>query len=106
MLFLVSTSQHLLLIDTASRTVRRIHSGRGLYYGLCAHQGRIVAACRNRLPSNDDSGRELERGSILFFNHQLEVEEEVSSLFPLRDLHGIASVDGSVWVTCSFDNLV
>jgi hypothetical protein len=104
--FLVTTSQHLLLLDADSRIVRRIHSGSGLYYGLCLHQGRIVAACRNRLPSKDDSGRKLERGSILFFNHRLEVEEEVSPPFPLRDLHGIASLDGSVWVTCSFDNLV
>jgi len=106
MLFLVTTSQHLLLLDVNNRTVHRVQSGRGLYYGLCLHEGRIVAACRNRLPSKDDMGRELERGSILFFNHQLEMEAEVSPPFPLRDLHGIASVDGSVWITCSFDNLI
>jgi hypothetical protein len=106
MIFLVTTSQHLLLLDVNSKTVHRIHSGKGLYYGLCLHDGRIVAACRNRLPSKDDMGRELERGSLLFLNHQLQVEEEISPPFPLRDLHGIASVDGSIWVTCSFDNLI
>ena len=106
MLFLVSTSQHILLLNTDRRTVQRIHSGRGLYYGLCLHQGRIVAGCRNRLPLEDDSGRPLERGSLVFLNHRLEVEAEANSPFPLRDLHGIASMDGSIWVACSFDNLV
>ena len=105
-MFLVSTSQHVLLLDTDQKTAYRVHSGKGLYYGLCIHNGRIVAACRNRQPSPDDSGRVEERGSLLFLDEWLNVEQEVQPSFPLRDVHGIASVDEMIWVTCAFDNLV
>ena len=106
MTFLVSTSQQILLIDTNQKAVYHVHSGKGLYYGLALRRGRVIAACRNRQPSSDDSERPEERGSLLFFDERLRVEEEVQPLFPLRDLHGIASIDDAIWVTCAFDNLV
>jgi len=104
--FLVSTSQHILLVDTYEQAVYLIHSGKGLYYGLCLHDSRVVAACRNRLPGADDGERMNERGSLLFFDEGLSIKTEVLAPFPLRDLHGIASLDYRVWVTCAFDNFV
>ena len=106
MTFLVSTSQQIVLIDTNQKAVYRVHSGKGLYYGLALRRGRVIAACRNRQPSSDDSERPEERGSLLFFDERLHVEKEVQPPFPLRDLHGIASIDDTIWVTCAFDNLV
>lgn len=106
MTFLVSTSQQILLIDTEQETVYHVHSGKGLYYGLALRRGRVIAACRNRQPSSDDSQRPEERGSLLFFDERLRVEKEVQPPFPLRDIHGIASIDDRIWVTCAFDNLV
>jgi len=106
MKFLVATSQHILLLDIGREMVYRIHSGNGLYYGLCLHHGRVVAGCRNRLPSEDDSDRANERGSLVFFDEQFGVEREVLPPFPLRDLHGIASLEDRIWITCSFDNFV
>jgi len=106
MRFLVSTSQHILLIDTNHEAVYHVHSGKGLYYGLASHRGRLIAACRNRQPSPDDSEREGERGSLLVFDEQLRFEKEVQPPFPLRDLHGMASIDNRIWATCAFENLV
>jgi hypothetical protein len=40
------------------------------------------------------------------FDEQLRVEDELRAPFPLCDLHGIASIDDRIWVTCAFDNLV
>jgi hypothetical protein len=106
MAFLISTSQHLLLLETNRKTVYRVHSGKGLYYGLCLHHGRVIAGCRNRVPSSDDDERGEERGSLLFFDERFGVENEVQPPFPLRDLHGIMSLGDTVWLTCAFDNLV
>jgi len=106
MTFLISTSQHILLLETSQNTAYRVHSGNGLYYGLCLHRGRVIAGCRNRLPCSDNSQRAEERGSLLFFDARLHVEAELQPPFPLRDLHGLALIDERVWVTCSFDNLV
>ena len=106
MAFLVSTNHHILLIDTDRRTAYQVHSGRGLYYGLCLYENGLIAACRNAVQSRDESARMRERGSLLFFNDQLELIGEAQPPFPLRDVHGIACFDGLVWITCSFDNLV
>jgi len=106
MAFLVSTSHHILLLDPSRETAYRVHSGKGLYYGLCMHRGRVIAGCRHRLPSRDEGERMEERGSLLLFDERLAVEEEVQPPFPLRDLHGMASFYDMVWVTCSFDDLV
>lgn len=106
MAFLVSTSQHILLADIDQKKLYRVHSGNGLYYGLSLLHGRLIAGCRNRPSSNCDSERALERGSLLFFDDRLNVTEELQPPFPMRDLHGIASHENNVFVTCAFDNLV
>jgi hypothetical protein len=106
MAFLVSTSHHILLLDPSRKTAYTVHSGKGLYYGLCVHRGRVIAGCRHRLPSRDEAERAEERGSLLVFDERLDVKEEVQPPFPLRDLHGMTSFDDIVWVTCSFDDLV
>jgi hypothetical protein len=88
--------------------VYRIHSGNGLYFGL-AHDmdGRIYVACRNTTdgPENE-SVRAAERGSILVFDSNLKISDELAAPFPLRDLHQILCFDEKLWVTCSFDNML
>jgi len=106
MAFLVSTSQHILLVDTNRNAAYRVHSGYGLYYGLCSLSGRVFASCRHRLPSPDVGLRAKERGSLVLFNERFEVEAELRAPFPLRDVHGIATIDKKVWATCAFDNMV
>src|SRR4051794_27599089 len=96
MLYLVSTTQHLLAIDTEARQVFRVHSGRGLYYGLAFSGDRIYAACRNetRGPEND-TVRANEQGCLLAMDADtLEPIEIVRAPFPLRDMHGLCFHDG------------
>src|ERR1700683_2175770 len=106
MAFLVSTRRHILLADIHRGKLYRVHSGSGLYYGLTLLRGRLAAGCRNRLPSEGDAERAQERGSLLFFDERLRVINELQPPFPMRDLHGIASIDDTLFVTCAFDNLI
>jgi hypothetical protein len=106
--FLVSTTHHLLAIDPESGTVWRIHTGAGLYFGLGkGANGLLYTACRNTIlgPDNDQV-RASEEGTILVFDRNLRVCDELRPQFPLRDVHGIACFNGRVWVTCSYDNMV
>jgi hypothetical protein len=106
--FLVSTTHHLLAIQPESETLWRIHSGAGLYFGLAkGADGLVYAACRHTIlgPDNDEV-RASEQGTILVFDHDLRVCEELRAPFPLRDIHGIACFDGRLWVTCSYDNMI
>jgi hypothetical protein len=106
--FLVSTTHYLLAVDPEAGSIKHVHSGKGLYFGLTeSPDGFLYAACRNATegPENE-SIRAAERGSILVLNRNLQVVEEFQSPFPLRDVHGIACFDQRLWVTCSFDNMV
>ncbi len=101
---LVTTSHSVLLVDAVSGTWRPIHRGMGLYYGICRHRGAIWVAARRR-GVDDGNGPGDDRGCLVRFSPhgppQLR-EYEV----PLLDLHGIASVDGAIWCTCTFDNAI
>ena len=106
--FLVSTTHHLLAVDPVRESIWRVHSGKGLYFGIaCDPAGRIYAACRNTtLGHLDETVRSAERGSVLVLDSQLQVCEELEPPFPLRDVHGIAWFDHKLWVTCSYDNMI
>lgn len=107
MSLLVSTSFSLLELDAANRKVRRIHQGKGLYYGIAvAHeQKRVYVAARKRMVSSLVP-QEEERGEIIVFNFDLKEIDRVMAPFPLRDMHQIAWHGKKLWVTCSYDNLI
>ena len=91
------------LVDTETHRIRVIHEGLGLYYGVCRHEGQIAVAARRRL-TGDETEIEAERGCIVFLNPNGSDVGIWESTIPLRDLHGIASIDGKLWCTCSYDN--
>lgn len=101
---LVTTSRSVLLLDSDSGAWRPIHRGMGLYYGICRHQGAIWVAARRR-GVNDGSGPGEDRGCLVRFAPPGPPEVREYDR-PLLDLHGIASVNGAIWCTCSFDNAI
>jgi hypothetical protein len=105
MKILVSTSHSLLEIDEATLEIRRIHSGKGLYYGIANTGDVIYVAARNRLVSSD-LPQDEERGEILLFSRKLEFIKSLSADFPLRDLHEVAWDGECLWATCPYDNFV
>lgn len=107
-IFLVATTHRLLALDDEDR-VYRVHSGKGLYYGLASDQaGHLYVGCRNQVEApEDDLARSRQDGSILVLDaSSLAVVDELKPDFALRDLHGIACINDKLWVTCAYDNLV
>jgi hypothetical protein len=107
---LVATVHHLLAIDPEQRRMWRVHSGSGLYYGLASGPGGLLyAACRNTVlwpaPGVVD-GRATEHGSVLVFDREFQICDELRPDFAMRDLHGIACYDDRLWVTCTFDSFI
>jgi hypothetical protein len=87
----------------------RIHSGRGLYYGLAKCGSTLYVACRGTTDGAiDASARAQENGSILVFDaHALTLKDELyPDGFRIRDAHGLACIDGKLFVACSYDNLI
>ncbi len=103
---LVSTSLSLLEVDLKNNQIRTIHQGKGLYYGISiGKDGHIWSAARNRMASsgiNPDS----EHGSLLVFDRNYNLIEEISPEFALRDMHQIKWNEDSLWITCSRDNSI
>ncbi len=87
----------------------RIHSGKGLYYGLAKDERYLYVACRGTTVGPADSAtRANESGSILIFDiHTLALTGELRPAnFLLRDVHGAACINGKLFVACSHDNLI
>lgn len=106
--YLITTTHHLLAFDGKSRFFR-VHSGKGLYYGLATDGDSVFVGCRNQTDGpNDADLRAKENGSILVLDARtLQIKGELRPAhFPLRDIHGIGWRDGKLYVTCSFDNMV
>ncbi len=101
---LVTTSRSVLLLDTDSGTWRPIHRGMGRYYGICRHRDAIWVAARRR-GMNDGGGPGDDRGGLLRISPHGAPELRDYGV-ALLDLHGIASVDGAIWCTCSYDNAI
>lgn len=102
---LVTTSHSLLLFDTDTGRARPLHRGAGLYYGIAFDGPRVLVGARRRLVSSPVPA-ERERGAILVFDRDLVQIDTWEAPFPLRDIHEIAVHQGTLWVTCAFDNLV
>ena len=106
--FLLTTTHHVLVFDGQDRFFR-VHSGKGLYYGIAQDDRHTYISCRNQtIGPVDAKARAEETGSILILDSAslLPVAEILPEEFPLRDVHGIAHFDNKLWVTSSFHNLV
>jgi hypothetical protein len=106
-LFLISTTNDLLLLDLQADRLYQVDSGNGLYYGICHHAGAVYALCRHSVRGPEDPAvRSAENGSLLVFDSRLQLQEELQPEFPMRDVHGMAVIDEQLWITCSYDNLI
>lgn len=92
-------------IDTETSHITRLHSGKGLYYGITNSDENIFVASRNRMVSSSVP-IEKEEGEILIFDFDFNLIDSIKPPFSLRDMHEIAWHDGRLWVTCSYDNLI
>lgn len=102
---LVTTSHSLLWLDENTGYTLPLHRGAGLYYGIATDAQHIYVGARQRLVSSSTPASE-ERGCILVFNHQLQLQDTWNAPFALRDIHEIAMHEGTLWVTCSHDDMV
>jgi len=102
---LITTSHSLLELNVENSNIRNIHSGSGLYYGITSSDEKIFVAARNRMVSSAVPVEE-ECGEIMVFDRCLNLIGCIDSPFPLRDMHEISWHDGSLWVTCSYDNFI
>ncbi len=102
---LVTTSHSLLWLDEHTGQTVPLHRGAGLYYGIASDAQHIYVGARKRLVSSATPASE-ERGCILVFNHQLQLQDTWSAPFALRDIHEIAMHEGTLWITCSHDDMV
>jgi hypothetical protein len=107
-LTLITTTNNLLALDGQERFYR-IHSGKGLYYGLASDERNLYVTCRGTTMGPAEAAtRAQENGSVLVFNaHTLALTGELRPPdFPLRDVHGAALIDGKLFIACSYDNLI
>lgn len=104
--FVVATTHHLLLVRPTGRP-EIVHTGDGVYSGLHWHEGQLFVAARRMVADHDSAeSRAAQRGCVLIFDESLRLVGSLEPQFPMRDVHGITSADGCLWVTCSFDDLV
>src|SRR5258706_6709906 len=102
--FLIPTTHQVLVFDGHDRFFR-VHSGKGLYYGLAQDSRCIYLSCRNQTIGPDNAAaRAEETGSILVLDalSLRPIAELLPEDFALRDVHGIACFDGKLWVTSSY----
>lgn len=107
-LTLITTTNHVLALDE-HECFYRIHSGKGLYYGLARDERNVYVVCRGTtIGPAEAATRARENGSVLVFDaHTLALTGELRPPdFPLRDAHGAASIDGKLFIACSYDNLI
>ena len=102
---LVTTSHSLLWLDEHTGYTLPVHRGTGLYYGITTDAQHIYVGVRQRLVSSAIPASE-ERGCILVFNHQMQLQDTWNAPFALRDIHEIAMHEGTLWITCSHDDMV
>ena len=110
---LVSTSAALIRLDVAGLcpagspqpAATLVDTGHGLYYGLARnHREHIWVAARHALVS-DHTPTWDERGKLIDITaHPSPLAVAPSK--PLRDLHGIALHNNTLWCACSFDDVI
>lgn len=107
MKLLVTTSKSVLTVDTKTGRFEVRHSGKGLYYGIAYTKNDVFIAARCSCNCFDYlHAREHEQGEILVFDMAMNLVNTFLAPFPLRDMHHILFIDGKLWITCSFDNMV
>lgn len=103
---LVSTSQRLVAICGAE--VRTVHEGAGLYFGIAQTGDRWYVAAHEQTdvaPSIEELERQ--RACLLVFDADLRlVDRRDPDGFALRQPHGLAAIDGEVWITATYDDHV
>ncbi len=104
-MLLVTTSRSVLCINAKTGRSTKLHTGRGLYYGITSDDNYIYIGVRNRLVSSKIKPED-ERGMILKFDHNLQLLEEIQSHFPLKDIHQIRIIDHKLYATCTRDNMI
>jgi len=84
-----------------------VAKGQGLYYGLARDNlGDVWVAARKALVSDQTPSWD-ERGTLLNLNSaSSQPPVSVAPTQPLRDLHGIAVYNNTLWCTCSFDDAI
>jgi len=106
MYFLISTSNSFLIWHDSDPHGYRVHSGYGTYYGISYTSDRILVAARRFSLTGSDQELDESRGSILMFDYRLRFVQELTSPFPMRDIHQILCVGDRLFVTMTFDDSV
>ena len=102
---LVTTSHALLEVDLATHAIKRRHTGYGTYYGIADNGHHFFVAARRRLVSSRVE-QAAESGTILVLDRHFQIADQWIAPFPLRDMHEIKWRDGSLWVTCTHENMI
>ncbi len=102
---LVTTSRSLLCVDTRTKQITKLHTGKGLYFGITSDENYIYVGARNRLVSSRKNPED-EKGLILKFDHNLQLLDELQPSFQLKDIHQIRVIDSKLYVTCTGDNMI
>lgn len=108
MIILATTTKSLLAIDIVNEVSYTLHQGKGLYYGIAFNENHIFVGARNNNnnEATTEEDRQQETGSILVFDHDLNLTDEIISPFAMRDIHQVYYLDGKLFIACSFDNMV
>ena len=109
---LVTCSHSVLRIQLGQRGVSGpvdcsvVARGEGLYYGLALSPYQTVCVAARRALVSDETPTETERGQIMNLAEGPGMACVLSPDRPLRDLHGIARRENTLWVVCSFDDTI
>lgn len=101
---LITTTRSILLFDIKTKNKKVIHRGFGPYYGVCVKDNFVYVSARKKnqyLESID-----IEKNVILKFDMNLKFMQEIVPPCPIRDVHGIASDESSIYITSTYDNCI
>ena len=103
-MLILTTTQALWIIDPDRAQAWLIDTGKGVYYGVTIYQGELFVAARQATYGSD---REPQNNIILRYDSELRLREILRPLVhPIRDVHQIATWDGVLYVTSTFDDLL
>lgn len=102
---LATTNHAFLAIDIDTGNAKVIDRAHGLYYGIAYSNQAIYVAARNSQSTTKET-KAQEDGSILVYDFDLQLKDEIRAPFPLRDLHQIVYYDQKLWMTCSYDDWI
>jgi hypothetical protein len=106
MTLLISMSDSLLAWNAGEPYCWRVHAGSGVYYGISFSDNRIFVAARRFPLDGSEADAAQSNGVILVFDSRLNLLDELSAPFPVRDMHQILWDGGRLFVTAPYDDLV